>query len=288
MPERARNASTSARKSVTVCIPLHYRTIPILQEGKSYSRSEEDFSYNPTMDAVRGLIVKKADALKITLAELSRKCGKSHAYFQQFIKRGVPHELPEKIRIKAAHVLKVKESELRFSDTHVVPLGDEFEPDPVEKPETEDDKPFPDAIAQMLGNIGGGSTGAVITIDLGEMQTREPVGAWWRIPPMVLRGLARSDPSRTVAFAMDGDSMEPTIQRTDIVFIDTGRQKVEPDGIWALDYGLGRTMKRVLVRKTKDGVRYVLKSDNGSYPDEEYSPEEVTIFGRYIGRFSVF
>lgn len=288
MPERARNASTSARKSVTVCIPSHYRTIPILQEGKSYSRSEEDFSYIPPMDAIRELIVQKADALKITLAELSRKCGKSHAYFQQFIKRGVPHELPEKIRIKAAQILKVPETALRLSEPRVVALGDEFAPDPIEKPETEDDKPFDDAIAQMAGHIGGGSTGAVITIDVGDMQTREPVGAWWRIPPTVLRGLARSDAARTVAFAMDGDSMEPTIQRTDIVFIDTGRQKIEPDGIWALDYGLGRTMKRVIVRKTKTGVMYVLKSDNKAYPDEEYSEDEVTVFGRYIGRFSVF
>lgn len=154
---------------------------------------------------------------------------------------------------------------------------------------TEDDKPFPDALPQMAGRMGAGSTGAVITIDVGEMQSREEVGEWWRIPPAVLRGLARSDVSRTIGFSMEGaDSMEPTILRTDIVFIDTGRQKIEPDGIWAIDYGLGRTLKRVTVRKTGTGIKYLLKSDNKSYPDEEYAAEEVTVFGRYVGRFSVF
>lgn len=153
---------------------------------------------------------------------------------------------------------------------------------------TEDDRPFEGALPQMVGRMGGGSTGAVITIDVGNMQSREEVGEWWRIPPAVLRGLARADVSRTVGFAMDGDSMEPTIQRTDIVFIDTGRQKIEPDGIWAIDYGLGRTLKRITVRKADGEFRYVIKSDNKAYPDEEYAASEVTVFGRYVGRFSVF
>lgn len=170
----------------------------------------------------------------------------------------------------------------------IIPDGHE-EVEPTDgRPITELDRPFPDAVPQMRGNIGGGSTGAVLTIDIGEMQTREEVGEWWRIPPGVLRGLARSDVARTIGFAMDGDSMEPTIQRTDIVFIDTGRIKIEPDGIWALDYGLGRTLKRVSVERTTSGVRYTLKSDNKSYPDQSFDEEEVTIFGRYIGRFSVF
>jgi len=170
-----------------------------------------------------------------------------------------------------------------------VPAGQEFDPDPeIDTPRTEHDRPFPDALPQMTGRIGGGSTGAVITFDVGELQTREEVADWWRIPGAVLRGLAHAEPTRTVGFMMDGDSMEPTIQRTDIVFVDTGRQSIEPDGIWALDYGLGRTLKRVAVERADGAIRYVLKSDNKLYPDQSFAPEEVTVFGRYVGRFSVF
>lgn len=170
-----------------------------------------------------------------------------------------------------------------------VPAGQEFEPDPeIDTPATERDRPFPDALPLMTGRIGGGSTGAVITYDVGELQAREEVADWWHVPGPVLRGLARAEPSRTVSFLMGGDSMEPTIQRTDVVFIDTSRQAIEPDGIWALDYGLGRTLKRVAVERHEGAVRYVLKSDNKVYPDQSFAPEEVTVFGRYVGRFSVF
>jgi transcriptional regulator with XRE-family HTH domain len=189
--------------------------------------------------------------------------------------------------------------EVSRNEPRRVPAGEEFDPDPDpdgERPMTELDRPFPDALPQMAGRIGGGSTGVVITINAGEMHAREEVGDWWRIPPTVMRGLARADVGKTVAFVMDGDSMEPTIQRTDIVFVDTSRQKIEPDGIWAVDYGLGRTLKRVAVERTEGQgggqgggqVRYVLKSDNMMYPDQSFAPEEVTVFGRYVGRFSVF
>lgn len=174
-------------------------------------------------------------------------------------------------------------------DHKVVPAGQEFDPDPEhDTPITELNRPFPDALPQMTGRIGGGSTGVVVTIEVGELQAREEVGDWWRIPGTVLRGLAGADVARTVAFMVDGDSMEPTIQRTDIVFIDTGRQRIEPDGIWAVDYGLGRTLKRVAVERADGGIRYVLKSDNKMYPDQAFGPEELTVFGRYVGRFSVF
>jgi transcriptional regulator with XRE-family HTH domain len=195
------------------------------------------------------------------------------------------------------HRSEALRSEALRNEPRRVPAGEEFDPDPDgERPVTELDRPFPDALPQMAGRIGGGSTGVVITINAGEMHAREEVGDWWRIPPTVMRGLARADLGKTVAFVMDGDSMEPTIQRTDIVFVDTSRQKIEPDGIWAVDYGLGRTLKRVAVERT-DGqgggqrggqVRYVLKSDNMMYPDQSFAPEEVTVFGRYVGRFSVF
>lgn len=242
-----------------------------------------------SLDPVRAFILAESKkAGKGRLAEWSKRIGRNATYLQQYIKKGSPAKIDEEDRRKLAMAMKVPESKLIAPGRHIVRPGEEFEPDPEDRPETEGDKPFPDAVAQMEGRIGGGSTGAVITIEIGDMQTREPVGDWWRIPPSVLRGLARADSAHTVGFAMDGDSMEPTIQRTDIVFVDTGRQNIEPDGIWALDYGLGRTMKRVAVRKTEGGIRYVLKSDNKSYPDEEYAPEEVTIFGRYIGRFSVF
>ncbi len=67
------------------------------------------------MDAVRKLILEKADERGTNLSELSRKIGKNHAYLQQYIKRGVPAELPEKVRRSLAPVLGVSENLLNAS-----------------------------------------------------------------------------------------------------------------------------------------------------------------------------
>jgi SOS-response transcriptional repressor LexA len=65
------------------------------------------------MDQVRSLIVSKVAEFGLSLSELSLKVGKNHAYFQQFIKRGVPSRLPEEVRGRAAEVLRVDEGQLK-------------------------------------------------------------------------------------------------------------------------------------------------------------------------------
>ena len=65
------------------------------------------------MDAVRKLILEKADEKNTNLAELSRRVGKNHAYLQQFIKRNIPATLPEKIRPLLAQALGIDENDLR-------------------------------------------------------------------------------------------------------------------------------------------------------------------------------
>jgi SOS-response transcriptional repressor LexA len=65
------------------------------------------------MDAVRGMIVSRVAELGLSLSELSLKVGKNHAYFQQFIKRGVPNRLPEEVRGRVAEILGLDELALR-------------------------------------------------------------------------------------------------------------------------------------------------------------------------------
>ena len=65
------------------------------------------------MDAVRSMIVSRVAELGLSLSELSLKVGKNHAYFQQFIKRGVPNRLPEEVRGRVAEILGVEERVLK-------------------------------------------------------------------------------------------------------------------------------------------------------------------------------
>lgn len=84
-----------------------------MQEASSYSPVEAEKPLFSGMDAVRNLIVERVKALKIDLADASRRIGKNHAYLQQFIKRGVPRHLPETVREALSDLLKVDETKLR-------------------------------------------------------------------------------------------------------------------------------------------------------------------------------
>lgn len=65
------------------------------------------------MDVARGAIVSRVAELGLSLSELSLKVGKNHAYFQQFIKRGVPNRLPERVRGQVAEILGIDERILK-------------------------------------------------------------------------------------------------------------------------------------------------------------------------------
>ncbi|BEV44804.1 hypothetical protein [Afipia carboxidovorans] len=73
------------------------------------------------MDKARGIIeaaVKRGDW---NLSDLSKQIGKNHAYLQQFVKRGIPNNLPEKVRHDLARLLGVEEVDLRGPDQADLP-----------------------------------------------------------------------------------------------------------------------------------------------------------------------
>ena len=90
-----------------------YRTIPINQEEKSYLEKNRKFPTSRGMDAVRKLILEKADERGSNLAELSRKIGRNHAYLQQFIHRSTAPSIPEELRPALASELGVMPDDLR-------------------------------------------------------------------------------------------------------------------------------------------------------------------------------
>lgn len=65
------------------------------------------------MDTARVAIVARVAELGLSLSELSLKVGRNHAYFQQFIKRGVPNRLPEEVRGRVAEILGIDERILK-------------------------------------------------------------------------------------------------------------------------------------------------------------------------------
>lgn len=86
------------------------------------------------------------------------------------------------------------------------------------------------------------------------------------------------------AFPVEGDSMSPTLEGGSIVFVDTQRAYPSPPGLFVVDTGDGRLVKRVELIPRSEQIRII--SDNKDYGTYEFHRDEVNIFGRVIAVFS--
>ncbi|WP_103035283.1 S24 family peptidase [Castellaniella caeni] len=90
-------------------------------------------------------------------------------------------------------------------------------------------------------------------LDVLERWVREKVGS--------------TDPSRVKILTGNGNSMMPTINDKDLVFVDTGCHAIEREGIYVLDVVGRLLLKKALI--LSDGT-LILRSDNtAEYPNEE-------------------
>jgi hypothetical protein len=59
----------------------------------------------------------ESDPDRFSLTEMSKQAGMDHAYIQQFLHRGTPRELPERVRQRLARFLAIPEGRLRGQET---------------------------------------------------------------------------------------------------------------------------------------------------------------------------
>lgn len=82
------------------------------------------------------------------------------------------------------------------------------------------------------------------------------------------------------AITVDGESMEPTLQDSSIVFIDREQINIKKDGIYVASTNAGLFIKRI--RQRADGMIELI-SDNKNYSPEYILSEEIKIIGRVVG-----
>lgn len=89
-----------------------------------------------------------------------------------------------------------------------------------------------------------------------------------------------------ICITASGDSMKPTINDGDILFIDKSKRD-NPNGIYVIIVNGELRVKRIL--KKLDGT-LIIQSDNPLYPQETYEPEKsnftITIKGKVIFNLS--
>jgi len=84
------------------------------------------------------------------------------------------------------------------------------------------------------------------------------------------------------AIKVTGDSMEPTLNSGNVIFLDTTKTDPSRDGIYAFSNINGLFIKRV--QKRIDGKLDII-SDNKEYPKQIVDKNEIKIIGKIIGSF---
>ena len=227
---------------------------------------------DPVRSRIRQLIGEK----NLDMKGLSLAMGKNHAYLQQYLERGIPKHLSERSRMALAERLGVDEAELgaprasRHTGTAAAHQA--------QIPE----------IDVHAGAGGGGFTALESHSSSGMTFSREVVRDHWRLPDWVLYSLnARS--GNLAAFPVQGDSMEPTLMDGDVVFVDTRVRQPSPPGLFVLadEFG-GVIVKRLEVCSNPGDETIMVRvgSDNPHHLTKELRLDEISIVGRYVGRFT--
>jgi phage repressor protein C with HTH and peptisase S24 domain len=110
----------------------------------------------------------------------------------------------------------------------------------------------------------------------------------WVFPSTFVERGFRSPANKVIAVAAKGESMAPTINHGDVVFIDTNHRRVSPPGLYALRDIYGEIIiKRVDVFRSSDDYTVRITSDNPHEPSRDEPLSEVDIVGRVCGMLKI-
>ena len=194
---------------------------------------------------------------------------------------------------KMAPLLETTVEALMLNHPPKVYLMASFDPDAQDEHEVEtrtepNTKDIPEI--DLVAGLGGGGMSIVEnTSQNGITFHKEAVRDHWRLPDWMLMRMGVRAP-HVAAFPSRGDSMTPTIEDGDVVFVDTRHRVPSPPGIYALadEFG-GVVVKRLEVtsRPGEETITVQISSDNPRHTTRELTLDEIQIVGRYIGRFTI-
>lgn len=100
----------------------------------------------------------------------------------------------------------------------------------------------------------------------------------WRLPIAEFKSITSSNPENLRMLRVQGDSMQPTINEGDWVWVDTSNNYIGSDGMYLIRMATGLAVKRL-----QSGLsNVVIKSDNPTYSDITADVGEVKIIGKVV------
>lgn len=157
-----------------------------------------------SQEHVRQLVRQRVAELRLSLSQVSTRLGRNHAYLQQFLERGIPRSLPEKIRPALASILQLDEGALRGNNSdspayEALPQRQGRSMASVAAPNGAGERELP-----VYASAQGGSEGMSLL--------PEPID--WVPRPGPLAHVAKA-----YAVYIVGDSMDPAYRHGDMAFI---------------------------------------------------------------------
>ena len=98
-----------------------------------------------------------------------------------------------------------------------------------------------------------------------------------------IRSISRTSTDDLFIATGHGESMEPTLLRSDLLMIDASQNRIAmQDQIWALSYAGCGMIKRVRRQRGDTGDELLILSDNAVVPPQVVPLEDVHVIGRLI------
>ena len=230
----------------------------------------------------------------MTATKLARAIGRDKSYLNDFLD-GSKQSLAAGDIFKIESTLKLRRGELigvDMEELRRVPLGEEFDPDPVF---TDDAASFDAAVRVSTGSLRPGEVPERNVIaGLGQGGQAEEVRVngdvldgvrdVWRVPVPYLHTELRAREGEVDFIAVDGDSMIPTLLPGDRVMINRSQTAPSPDGLYAIFDGIGISVKRLEIVKGSAPIRLRIISDNAHHGTDEILLQDLHIVGRVICR----
>lgn len=105
------------------------------------------------------------------------------------------------------------------------------------------------------------------------------------IPPYFTSALGGKENLKNIeAINVVGDSMEPTLNDENIIFIDKTKNDINRDGIYAFTTIHGLFVKRI--QRRVDGLFDII-SDNKDYPSQTLAKDDISVLGKVISSFGM-
>ena len=198
--------------------------------------------------------------------DLSLAIGRKDSYIHQYIKYGLPAKLKEDDRRAIAQFLGIDEQELTdrpLTPAHMTGVA---------------------MVAEKITSLFKKDEVTIEMIDAtaccgdGIDNLPEKVCGHWHLPTAEFKTITSVNPSNIKMLRVQGDSMQPTINEGDWVWVDTSNNFISSDGMYLIKMHTGLAVKRL-----QSGLsNIVIKSDNASYSDITADVGEVQIIGKVV------